>query len=88
MKTFSVQTTYRKGVLIAAYVYLPRRPGDKSKRVEEPVQGLLVDYTEDGRPMGIELPSPGSVSLSDVERVLRGLGFAPTAEELAPLQAA
>jgi hypothetical protein len=88
MKTFSLQTTYRKGALIAAYVYLPRQAGDKSKRVEEPVEGLLVDYTDDGRPIGIEVRSPGIVSISDVERVLKGLGFTPTPEELAPLRAA
>jgi hypothetical protein len=88
MQTFSVQVTYRKGKLFAAYVYLPRQPGDRSKRVEEPVPGLLVDYTADGRPIGIELPSPSAVSVSDVERVLKGLGFSPTPEELAPLRAA
>lgn len=88
MKTFSVQATYRKGKLFAAYVYLPRKPGDRSKRVEEPLPGLLVDYTADGRPIGIELPSPAAVSISDVERVLRELGFTPTPEELAPLRAA
>lgn len=89
MKTPSLQVTYRKGKPIAAYLYLPRRPGDKAKRTTEPVEGLLVDYAADGRPIGLEIRSPGYVTVEQVNDVLEQLGLDRiTAEELAPLQAA
>lgn len=89
MKTLSLQVTYRKGKPIAAYLYLPRRTGDKAKSTREPVEGLLVDYAADGRPIGLEIRSPGYVTVDQVNDVLDHLGLGRIApEELAPLQAA
>ena len=89
MKTLELQVTYRKGRPIAAYLYLPRRAGDKAKSTKEPIEGLLVDYAADGRPIGIEIRSPGHVSVDQVNQILEQIGLEPIQpEELSPLQAA
>jgi hypothetical protein len=89
MKDTYLEVTYRKGRPLAAYYYLPRSDGDRSARTERAAGGLLVDYTADGRPIGIEIVSPGSLQLSDLNGLLERLGFAPVArEDLAPLVAA
>ncbi len=89
MKSPYLEVTFRHGRPIAAYLYLPRTPGDKSHRIEQAGAGLLVDYTADGRPMGIEITAPKRVSVADLNRVLLGL-HAPalTDEDIAPLRAA
>jgi uncharacterized protein YuzE len=61
MKSVSLQITYRKGRPFAAYIYLNRKPGEKSARTEEASEDLLVDYAADGRPIGIEIVTPEAV---------------------------
>ena len=82
-----LEVTYRNGRVLAAYLYLPRHAGDKSVRVER--RGpYLVDWTEDGRPMGIEIPSPSHASLEGLNEVIAQLRLAPLdAEEISPLLA-
>ena len=88
MKRASLEVTYRKGKPLAAYLCLPRRSGDKSVRTERPVQGLVVDYAADGRPIGIEIISPQKVNLRSLNRVLRAIRQSPLARrDLAPLLA-
>jgi hypothetical protein len=89
MKALSLQITYRKGKPIAAYIYLPRKRGDKATRTDEPTPGLLVDFAADDRPIGIEIRSPGYVGIEQIQRVFEGLGLGRASEEeLAPLRAA
>ena len=84
-----LEITYRNGEPLAAYLYLPRQEGDKSVRVEAYGRGYLVDWTEDGRPIGIEMPSPSQVTLNGLNDVLAELQLAPLApEEASPLLAA
>jgi len=40
-----LEITYRSGKPLAAYLYLPRQPGDQSVRVEPHGHGYLVDWT-------------------------------------------
>jgi hypothetical protein len=89
MKWPYLEVTYRHGRPLAAYLYLPRSPGDKSRRCEQVGSGLVVDYTESGRPIGIEITAPESVSVEDINRVLTSLN-APmlSDEDVAPLRAA
>ncbi len=56
----------------------------------EPHGGLyLVDWTEDGRPIGIEMPSPSRVSLESLNQLLSELRLEPVApQELTPASAA
>ena len=89
MKTVSLQITYRKGKPFAAYIYLAPRPGQKSARTEAISQDLLIDYANDGTPLGIEIVSPGYVSLDEIQRVFDRLGLGrPELAELEPLKAA
>ena len=89
MKQFSLQITYRKGRPFAAYIYLGRRPGEKSTRTDAISPDLVVDYGADDRPLGIEIVTPEAVSMDALLDLFDELGLGrPSAEELAPLQAA
>lgn len=84
-----LEVTYRHGRPLAAYLYLPREPRDRSVRTEQVAPGLVVDFRKDGRPIGIEITAPGRVSLAAMNRVLRGLGLPPAKRaDLSPLLAA
>ena len=85
-----LEVTYRKGRVFAAYLYLPRRPGDASARTEQPAPGFVVDFAVDGRPIGIEItdPSPGTL-LMGLNRVMASLLLPPVAQvDIQPLLAA
>ena len=89
MNVISLQVTYRKARPFAAYIYLDRRPGDTSARTEKVTADLLVDYAEDGRPLGIEIVTPEAVPMEEILRVFDKLGLGrPAQAELAPLRAA
>ena len=89
MKNSYLEVTYRKGRPLAAYYYLPRQDGDRSVRTERFAGGLLVDYTSDGRPIGIEISSPARLDLRKLNDALARLGRkAVRPEDLAPLVAA
>jgi hypothetical protein len=89
MKHSYLEVTYRKGRALAAYFYLPRRADDKSVRTEQVHGGLVVDFAADGRPIGIEIPSPSRFDLSALNGALVRLGHEPVRpEDLSPLVAA
>jgi uncharacterized protein YuzE len=89
MNAFSLQVTYRKGKPFAAYIYLAHAPGTKSARTEEIAPELVIDYAADGSPLGIEIVSPGYVTLNEINEVFDRLGIErPSSTELAPLRAA
>ena len=89
MKECYLEVTFRHGRALAAYLYLPRRPGERSYRTSRPASGLVVDYSRAGKPIGIEITAPSKLSLTALNRVLREFGFPPlTREDLAPLRAA
>jgi uncharacterized protein YuzE len=84
MSTFTVQVTYRRGKPLAAYIYLAGRKG-KSVRTEEVRPNLLVDYSQDGSPLGIEVLSV-RVSSDDLYAVFDHLGLnRPDPRELQPI---
>ena len=83
-----LEVTYRKGKPLAAYLYLPRVAGDTSVHTERPAPGLVIDYSADRRPIGIEITAPGKVTLAGLNQVLVSVGQNPaTADELAPVLA-
>lgn len=89
MNTPYLEVTYRRGRAIAAYYYLPRRPGQRSMRTRRVEAGMLVDFARGGRPIGVEITNPGALSVAAFNRVLRELGFASVSrEDVAPLIAA
>ena len=84
-----LEVTFRHGRAIAAYSYLPRRPGQKSYRTARYEVGMVVDFSRGGRPIGIEITAPAQITLAALNRVLRELGLSPMKRsDLAPLLAA
>jgi len=89
MKHRYLEVTFRNGKLMAAYLYLPRRPGDVSVRTERQADGLLIDFAADGRAIGIEIAAPSRLSLDTLNDALAAVNQDPaTAAELGPLAAA
>jgi uncharacterized protein YuzE len=89
MNTAYLEVTYRKGKPIAAYYYLPQAEEQRSVRTGRVEAGLLIDFSKDGRPIGIEITAPAALSVAMFNRVLRDLGFPPVKrQEIAPLIAA
>jgi uncharacterized protein YuzE len=89
MSTFSVQVTYRKGKPFAAYIYLGHHPGQKSARTEQVSDEVLIDYSTDGSPLGIEIVSPGFVSVDEINAAFDRIGVRrPEPADLEPLRAA
>ena len=51
--------------------------------------GLVVDFTREGKPIGIEILAPDKITLAVLNKVLRDLGLHPAKRaDLAPLKAA
>ena len=89
MSSTYLEVTFRAGKPLAAYLYLPRKEGDKSAWVEKREAGLLVDVTADGRPIGIEIAIPALVTVEAVNEILLSYGLKPIdSAELAPLKKA
>jgi len=89
VKTISIQVTYRKGRASAAYIYLHRRPGAKAQRSEEIAPEIVVDFGEDGQPIGVEIVNPADTGVEEIFSVFDELGIGrPEAADLAPLIAA
>ena len=84
-----LQVTYRNGRPLAAYLYLPRKVGDTSARSVKFESGLVLDFSADGRAIGVEISSPRSTSLEAINRVLLAAQLEPiVAAEIQPLLAA
>lgn len=89
MKDRYLEATFRHGQPIAAYYYLPRGTDQKSVRTRRVEPGLIIDFAADGQALGIEITTPGLMSLAALNAVLQELGHAPAREaDLAPVLAA
>jgi uncharacterized protein YuzE len=89
MKRRYLEVTYRHGRALAAYLYLPRLPGDKSYRTSQADPGLVIDFNRGGDPIGIEITAPTKLTVAALNGVLSTLGLPPVeSSELAPLRAA
>jgi uncharacterized protein YuzE len=88
MKDRYLEVTFRKGKPLAAYLYLPRKPGTKSVRSEKAGGGIVVDFDEAGEAIGLEITAPGACTVDEINDVLERLGHARIgSEELAPVAA-
>jgi hypothetical protein len=84
-----LEITYRRGKPLAAYLYLPRREGDRVAQSEPRGNLFVVDRAHDGRLVGIEIVDPISVSVEMLNQLLIELKQSPLpAADLAPLHAA
>jgi hypothetical protein len=89
MSHVSIQMTYRDGKPFAAYIGLGRAIGERSVRSEEVRPELVVDFDEDGRPLGIEVIDPVSATAEEIYGVFDALGLRrPSPGALSPLTAA
>lgn len=89
MKDRYLEITFRKGKTVAAYLYLPREPGQKSQRTEKAGNGLLIDYGESGQAIGIEITAPSQISVDVLNEILTKLNLRPIEpSEMSPLLAA
>jgi len=81
-----LEFTYHDGEPFAAYLRLPRRSDDTVDSTDEAELDLMVDYTADGRPIGIEILNPSQSSLNALNRVLKSLELDYiTVKNLSPL---
>lgn len=88
MSSRYLEITYRQGKPVAAYYYLPRQPGDFSARSVIGEAGLITDFAPDGRPIGIEISSPSSITLASINAALTAVRQPPAvADDIAPLLA-
>lgn len=84
-----LEVTFRRGRAMAAYLYLPRRPDERSVRTSQAGPGLVVDFNRSGKPIGVEIVSPAKLTITALNKVLRDLGVPPMKRsDLAPLRAA
>jgi uncharacterized protein YuzE len=84
-----LEVTFRYGRAMATYLYLPRRSGQRSYRSIRYEPGLIVDFSRNGKPIGIEITAPETVTVTAMNRVLREFGLATIKRaDLAPLRAA
>ncbi|MCC7350149.1 MAG: DUF2283 domain-containing protein [Phycisphaerales bacterium] len=84
-----LEVTFRRGKPLAAYLYLPRREGDRTASSEPVEDSLVIDRSADGRVIGLEIINPGAVSADRVNGILRQLQQPELPiGELAPLRVA
>ncbi len=84
-----LEVTFRRGRAMAAYLYLPRRAGDTVESSRELGDALVVDYSLDGRVIGLDIVDPAALGPEEIVRALRSLGVTDvTSEEFRPLAAA
>lgn len=89
MKEPYLEVTFRHGLPFAAYLYLPRQLGEKSCKTSKANPGLIIDFDESGKPIGIEITAPSKVTVDDINCVMENLGLSRiSSEELAPLRVA
>ena len=72
-----IKFAIRKGRILAGYLYLPRKEGDRVAYSRKAEGGLVIDYAEGGGPIGIEITSPSLLSLETLNKVLAELGHPP-----------
>ncbi len=87
VKNRYLEATFRHGQPIAAYLYLPRDPGEKSCRTTKADPGLIVDWSRSGKPIGIEITAPAQLTVMAINGVLEDLGLQQMKDsDLAPLR--
>lgn len=89
MKDRYLEITYRKGKAIAAYLYLARNTSAKILKVKKLENGLIADFDGQNQPIGLEITSPKTTTIKQINQALITLSIMPVSEnELAPLKAA
>jgi hypothetical protein len=88
-KDFEIEASFRGGQMVAAYIHLASNHDLRSARCDRVEPGLIIDFSADGRPIGIEVTMPRMITLATVNEALSSLGLrGMTAVEFSPLRAA
>lgn len=89
MSATFLEVTFRHGRPFAAYLRLPRAAGAKVDHSREVRPGLVVDFSADDTPLGLEIVNPTTTDEDTVLAVLAEIR-APlvSRDDLAPLRAA
>jgi len=88
MRERYLEVTYRRGQPLVAYLYLPRRDGDRCVRVAREPSGMVVDLAEGDRAIGVEILDPQQVTVKALNATLAKYAQpALDQSELAPLLA-
>ena len=89
MKRPYLEVTFRRGKPLAAYLHLPRANGAKAARSDAREHGMVVDFTAEGEPFGVEITAPALVELGALNDLLHDLHVHEVEPvDLAPLRAA
>jgi uncharacterized protein YuzE len=84
-----LEVTYRNGRPWVAYLYLPRKNGEKSDHCRKMDPDIVLDINREGSLIGIEMLAPNLVTLEGVNAILAQYGLnALEASVLKPLLAA
>jgi uncharacterized protein YuzE len=84
-----IEITFRKGKALAAYIYLSRQTGSKAVYTKKFGEGIIVDFDDKNKVIGLEVTSPVQIHTNEINEILNRLHIAPISElELAPLKAA
>ena len=68
-----IKFALRSGKMIAGHLYLPRKEGDKVEYSRKVGGGLVVDFTDDNRAIGVEITSPSQFSVQQLNKLLAEL---------------
>ncbi len=89
MKRPYLEVTFRKGKPVTAYLHLPRANGAKAARSDPRGHGMVIDFTANGEPFGVEITAPALVELAALNDLLYDLHVHEVEPaDLAPLRAA
>jgi hypothetical protein len=83
-----IEIVFRRGAPVMAFVHFDPERSGRSKHQIGISPPLVGHYDEGGRPSGLEIPLPLTVSLQRINEALVELGRPPlTEQDLAPLRA-
>jgi uncharacterized protein YuzE len=88
MRYVDLRISFRNGLPRLGYLYLsdPKEKSARSRRVE---LGMVLDFNQDGKLIGIELLAPQRITLEAINKILKEYEQEPLKEsDLAPIFAA
>lgn len=84
-----LEVTYRGGRPWVAYLYLPRKNGEKSDHCRKMEPDIVLDINSEGKLIGIEMLAPRLITLETINNILAQYGLEALEESvLKPLLAA
>jgi hypothetical protein len=86
MSATFLEVTYRHGRPFAAFLRLPRGPGARVDHTREVRPGMVVDFSEDDTPLGLEIVDPATADEDTLLGVLTEIRASGVSRgDLAPL---